>query len=323
MTDPDTPLPRVPGPSLPVHCRSCHRPWKTELGKIEKGVKGIFDAIENGLYDEGIKQRLGELRQREQELRASLKEADDDTPDIHPQVAEIFRQKVERLAASLNDPENRPEATQALRALIEKIVITPGRKRGESFAVQFGVEQPLRQRLFHIAQKGVRVRHRADHAASQNLVQYVVRDHGLLASGHDASPSSASHQTHEIQDRPSAKAWKSLSQTPECDQRRKRAWTAVHLPNTSGRSRQRAALLAIHKIASTNNRLSTPLRPGVPIRPGRWPSIRFHCSSVSVRLLKARPPSTALNQNFNPKGIRECRHNLVDKGEISFEGKEL
>ncbi|MFE8871565.1 DNA resolvase [Acetobacter persici] len=122
--------------------------WKTELGKIEKGVKGIFDAIENGLYDEGIKQRLTELRQREQELRASLKEADDDTPDIHPQVAEIFRQKVERLAASLNDPEDRPEATQAL---IEKIVITPGRKRGESFAVLHG---ELGRILRFSAQKG-------------------------------------------------------------------------------------------------------------------------------------------------------------------------
>lgn len=100
----------------------------------------------------------------------------------------------------------------------------------------------------------------------------------------------------------SARVWKSLSQTPECDQRRKRAWTAVHLPNTSGRSRQRAALPAIHKMASTNSRLSPPLRPGVPIR--------FHCSSVSVRLLKACSPSTALNQNFTSKGIHECRQRL-------------
>src|SRR5690606_38952534 len=44
----------------------------------------------------------------------------------------------------------------------------------------------------------------------------------------------------------SASVWKSLSQTPACDQRRKRAWTAVHLPNTSGKSRQCAALPAIH-----------------------------------------------------------------------------
>nr|AAA73364.1 unknown [Brucella ovis ATCC 25840] len=51
--------------------------------------------------------------------------------------------------------------------------------------------------------------------------------------------------------------------------------------------RQCAALAAIHKMASTNNRLSTPLRPGVPTRPGRYASIRFHCSSVRLRLLTA------------------------------------
>lgn len=41
---------------------------------------------------------------------------------------------------------------------------------------------------------------------------------------------------------------------------------------------------------STNSRLSAPLRPGSPIRPGRWFLSRLHCSSVSVRLLKARLP---------------------------------
>ncbi|MBO1329601.1 recombinase family protein, partial [Acetobacter suratthaniensis] len=151
--------------------------WKTELGKIEKGVKGIFDAIENGLYDEGIKQRLTELRQREQELRASLKEADDATPDIHPQVAEIFRQKVERLAASLNDPEDRPEATQALRALIEKIVITPGRKRGESFAVLHG---ELGRILRFTAQKGAETTKARANAGP--LWNSVVAGAGLLLS---------------------------------------------------------------------------------------------------------------------------------------------
>jgi len=40
-------------------------------------------------------------------------------------------------------------------------------------------------------------------------------------------------------------------------------------PLFSGRSRQCAALPAIQRIASTNNRLSTPLRPGVPARPGK------------------------------------------------------
>lgn len=43
--------------------------------------------------------------------------------------------------------------------------------------------------------KGIRVRHDADHAPSQNIV----KDQRLRALGHDASPSPASHWTHKIQ----------------------------------------------------------------------------------------------------------------------------
>jgi hypothetical protein len=79
---------------------------------------------------------------------------------------------------------------------------------------------------------------------------------------------------------------KRLSQTPAIAQRRKRACAPVHLPNSGGRSRQGAAVLASHSTASTKSRLSVPLRPGNPSRPGRCPSIRAHCASVNVRLLK-------------------------------------
>lgn len=87
----------------------------------------------------------------------------------------------------------------------------------------------------------------------------------------------------------------------------------AYLPKTSVRSRRWAALPAIHKITSTNRRLSTPLRPGSPTRPGRWFLIQFHCSFVSVRLLKAHRPWTALNQNFNLSGTHKCRQALEQK----------
>lgn len=79
---------------------------------------------------------------------------------------------------------------------------------------------------------------------------------------------------------------KRRSQTPAIAQRRKRACAPVHLSNSGGRSRHGAAVRASHSTASTNRRLSAPLRPGNPSRPGRCPSIRAHCASVNVRLLK-------------------------------------
>ena len=61
-----------------------------------------------------------------------------DVPDIHPNVAAIFKQKVERLTETLNHPEDRQEASEAIRALIEKIVVTPGKVRGEIHATLHG-----------------------------------------------------------------------------------------------------------------------------------------------------------------------------------------
>jgi hypothetical protein len=84
----------------------------------------------------------------------------------------------------------------------------------------------------------------------------------------------------------SAKLLKRRSQTPESAHRRKRAWTPVHLPNSGGRSRHGEAVRASHSTASTKSRLSVPLRPGMPSRPGSCQSIRAHCASLKVRLLK-------------------------------------
>lgn len=53
-------------------------------------------------------------------------------------VAELYRRKVERLTEALNDPEDRAEAASALRGVIEKIVLTPGAKRGEISAQLVG-----------------------------------------------------------------------------------------------------------------------------------------------------------------------------------------
>jgi site-specific DNA recombinase len=51
-------------------------------------------------------------------------------PRLHPKLAEAYRQQVERLEESLNDPAIRPEAAD-VRSLIDRIVLYPGERRGE------------------------------------------------------------------------------------------------------------------------------------------------------------------------------------------------
>jgi hypothetical protein len=59
-------------------------------------------------------------------------------PDVRPNLAEPYRRKVGPLTQALNDPEDRAEAASALREVIEKIVLTPGAKRGEISAQLVG-----------------------------------------------------------------------------------------------------------------------------------------------------------------------------------------
>ena len=47
------------------------------------------------------------------------------TVTLHPNAAEIYRAKVATLEASLNAPEIKAEASDALRALIDRVVLTP------------------------------------------------------------------------------------------------------------------------------------------------------------------------------------------------------
>ncbi len=51
--------------------------------------------------------------------------ADEPPPLLHPEMAELYRRKVTTLAQALERSETRTEATEALRGLIDAIVLTP------------------------------------------------------------------------------------------------------------------------------------------------------------------------------------------------------
>jgi hypothetical protein len=82
--------------------------------------------------------RLKSLDAEVEAIERSLAEAPRDVPDVHPNVAELYRRKVERLVEALNNPADRTEAATALRALIEKVVVTPTGRRGEVDVRLFG-----------------------------------------------------------------------------------------------------------------------------------------------------------------------------------------
>lgn len=111
--------------------------------KIERAIAGIMAAIEDGLYQPSMKARMEDLKRQKAEISARLAAAPTDVPDLHPNIATLYRKRVERFTQALTDHDDGRLAAEALRSLIGKIVLTPGDKRGE-------VHAELRGELFGI-----------------------------------------------------------------------------------------------------------------------------------------------------------------------------
>ncbi len=108
---------------------------RKELADVERRIAAMIAVIEDGGYVRGTVDRLRELEARQDELNERLSAAPADLPDIHPNVADVYRRKVARLAEALDHPEDRDAAAAAIRSLIDRIVLNPGSKRGEMDAV--------------------------------------------------------------------------------------------------------------------------------------------------------------------------------------------
>ena len=92
---------------------------RRELSDVTQKIKGLVDAIADGLRAPGLQQRLDELETRRVEIEQCLAARPTTPILLPPKLAEIYRRQVERLQQALNDPEIRDEAVQILRGLIE------------------------------------------------------------------------------------------------------------------------------------------------------------------------------------------------------------
>ncbi|MCG8563038.1 MAG: recombinase family protein, partial [Hyphomicrobiales bacterium] len=85
-----------------------------------------------------MKDRMEELERQKADVLARMEQAPEDVPDIHPNIAEIYKAKVTQLSEALADPELRDQAAEAFRTLVDEVVLEPGDKRGEVNAILRG-----------------------------------------------------------------------------------------------------------------------------------------------------------------------------------------
>ena len=120
------------------HRRASEAGERLRLEKARRAIAGIVAAIEDGGYSRPLMDRLKVLEAEADAIEHALAQAPCDIPDVHPNVAELYRRKVERLIEALNHPEDCATAAMALRTVIDKVVVTPTGRRGEVDVQLFG-----------------------------------------------------------------------------------------------------------------------------------------------------------------------------------------
>jgi site-specific DNA recombinase len=96
-----------------------------ELERVRAGIRKVIEAIKDGFAGPELRAEMNELQARKEFLVAQLSAADAPVPLLHPNLAALYREKVTSLAAALQHPDSRSEAGEALRGLVDAIVLVP------------------------------------------------------------------------------------------------------------------------------------------------------------------------------------------------------
>ena len=99
-----------------------------ELARIEARRKKLVESIMEGVPGAQVKDELIAIGDRKELLTKQLETANQPAPLLHPSMADLYRRKVEELAAALQREDTRLEASEMLRGLIDAIVLMPRRR---------------------------------------------------------------------------------------------------------------------------------------------------------------------------------------------------
>ena len=97
---------------------------RTDLATVEGEIRKLVQAIKDGVSALSIKDELLSLEAWQAELQARLNTLE--MPELlHPRMADVYREKVSTLCSALENEESRTSAVEAIRALIETILLEP------------------------------------------------------------------------------------------------------------------------------------------------------------------------------------------------------
>lgn len=88
-----------------------------ELGHVKREIAKLIDFIKQGIAPEEIRDEINAFSARKKVLIKRLEEAEAPPPLLHPQMADVYRQRVTELCHALEDAASRVEASEAIGSL--------------------------------------------------------------------------------------------------------------------------------------------------------------------------------------------------------------
>ncbi len=98
---------------------------RRDFGRVTQQIDKLVMAIADGADALPLNAKIKELEARQSQLQDRLDHASDPEPLIHPNLAEVYRAKVEDLSALLVDPQHKAEAFDIVRGLIDEVHLVP------------------------------------------------------------------------------------------------------------------------------------------------------------------------------------------------------
>ena len=98
---------------------------RKDLARIDKELDALVSAVKAGILSDRLQAEFDRLEGSRRAIEHEL--ATDPPPPIrlHPNLADIYRKKVENLTAALNAEETRQEAGEIIRGLVDEISLVP------------------------------------------------------------------------------------------------------------------------------------------------------------------------------------------------------
>ncbi|MBM9400850.1 recombinase family protein [Gluconacetobacter azotocaptans] len=98
---------------------------RAELPRVDRELDKAIQAILDGVPGVKLKDKIGKLEARKEELIALLSGATEPPPLLHPNMAEIYREKIGSLYRALQNEDGASEASERIRALVSYIKMIP------------------------------------------------------------------------------------------------------------------------------------------------------------------------------------------------------